>query len=151
MSSESRYYSAGSRIPAFERATVADVMRPGVMSCPPKTSLLVVAQTMTAHNIHAIVVNDIPSKLRAGDQIGWGMISDMDLIRAVPSGTRGRTAHEYARTEAVGIEPSATLVSAAALMITHDTAHLVVSDDDGWPTGMVSTLDLAAALAFGRG
>lgn len=150
MSTSAKRYSVSSSIPAFERATIADVMRPGVMSCPPHASMMTVAQTMTAHNIHAVVVSDMTSaELISGDQLPWGLVSDLDLIRAVPAGIRGHTAREFARTEAVGIERSATLVAAAALMIMHDTAHLVVTDD-GRPIGMVSTLDLAASLALGR-
>lgn len=149
MSTSAKRYSVSSSIPAFESATIADVMRPGVMSCPPHASMMTVAQTMTAHNIHAVVVSDMTSELSSGDQLPWGLVSDLDLIRAVPAGIRGHTAREFARTEAVGIERSATLVAAAALMIMHDTAHLVVTDD-GRPIGMVSTLDLAASLALGR-
>jgi CBS domain-containing protein len=148
MSSESRHYSVRQPYPAFEKATVADVMRPGVMSCPPNTSLVTVAQTMTAHNIHAVVVSGLTAELVAGDQVAWGMLSDMDLMRAVLSGIRDRRARDYTRSDAVAIQPSATLLHAAALMIKHDTAHLVVTDI-GRPIGMVSTLDVAASLALG--
>jgi len=72
----------------------------------------------------------------------------MDLIRAVPAGIRGHTAGEFARGEAVDTERSTSLTAAAALMINHDTAHLVVTDR-GRPIGMVSTLDLAGSLAIG--
>jgi CBS domain-containing protein len=34
-------------------ATVADVMRPGVMSCAPDASLVTVAQTMATHHVHS--------------------------------------------------------------------------------------------------
>jgi hypothetical protein len=107
-----------------------------------------VAQAMTAHHIHALVVGGITPEPPAADQPAWGLISDMDLIRAVPAGIRAHTAGEFARDEAVGIEQCTTLTGAASLMINHDPAHLVVTDG-GTPIVMVSTLDLAASLALG--
>ena len=75
MTNTTSRYSAARPIPVFEEATVRDVMRPGVMSCPPNTPLITAAQTMTAHNVHAVVVNGVTSELIAGDQLAWGMLS----------------------------------------------------------------------------
>jgi signal-transduction protein with cAMP-binding, CBS, and nucleotidyltransferase domain len=102
---------------------------------------------MTAHNIHAVVVSDVDSESRSGDQLKWGLVSAMDLMRAIPAGIRGHTARELARREVVGIEHSSGLVAAASLMVKHKTSHLVVTDDRR-PIGMVSSLDLAALLAL---
>jgi CBS domain-containing protein len=45
----------------------------------------------------------------------------------------------------------ATAKEAAALMHEHSTRHLIVLDEERRPAGMVSSLDLAATLAWGLG
>ena len=131
---------------AFDRATVRGVMRPGVMTCQADAPLVTVARVMAAHNVHAVVVGGITSDFVHGDQLVWGVISDMDLIRGVQGGIRGKVARDVVRTEAISIEPTASLLTAAALMSEKDTAHLVVADAER-PVGIISTLDLAGALA----
>ena len=44
--------------PPFERATVLDAMRLGVVSCPPDTTLREVARIMATYRIHCVVVTD---------------------------------------------------------------------------------------------
>jgi CBS domain-containing protein len=135
--------------PSFEHASVADVMHPGVMSCPPDAPLVTVAQTMATHHVHAIVVGGIGTDPVRGDHLVWGLISDMDMVRAAEVGIEGRTAEEIARTEAITIEPSTSLGTAARLMDVHNASHLIVSSG-GAPIGMLSSLDIAGALAWGR-
>lgn len=137
-------------MPAFERATVADVMRPGVMSCAPDAPLLTVAQTMATHHVHSVVVAGLARDDDGGDHFVWGLVSDMDIVRAAESGIEGHTAADAARTEVVTVEPATPLSEAAALMDAHATAHLIVVSG-GRPTGVISSLDLAGALAWGRG
>jgi CBS domain-containing protein len=122
---------------------VADVMRPGVVSCPSDTLLRDVARTMAVHRIHCVVVRD----LRAGDG-AWGVLSDLDLARAVDSATEDTTAREVAATDPVSLPPTATLDDAARLMAEHETAHvIIVHGRSGDPLGVISTLDVALALA----
>jgi CBS-domain-containing membrane protein len=59
------------------------------------------------------------------------------------------TAADAAATEIVTVEPSTPLSDAARLMLEHRSAHLVVISD-GHPAGVVSSLDIAGALAWGR-
>jgi CBS domain-containing protein len=134
---------------AFTSATVGDVMRPGIMSCPASAPLLHVAREMAAHHIHALVVADDSAEASEGEPRVWGVVSDMDLIRGVMSGIDGKVARDLARTEAVSVEPTASLMDAVGLMSTYDVAHLVVAED-GRPVGIVSTLDIAGALAWGH-
>jgi CBS domain-containing protein len=136
-------------IPAFERATVADVMRPGVMSCAPDAPLLTVAQTMATHHVHSVVVAGVTRDDAGGDHLIWGLVSDLDIVRAAEAGIEGHTAADAARTEVVTVEPATPLSQAAALMDEHGTAHLIVVSG-GQPTGVISSLDLAGALAWGR-
>jgi CBS domain-containing protein len=142
-------YRGSYLMPAFERASVADVMRPGVMSCAPDAPLLTVAQTMATHHVHSVVVAGITTDAAGGDHLVWGLVSDMDVVRAAESGIEGHTASDAARTEVVTVEPSTPLAEAAKLMDEHDTAHLLVTSG-GQPTGIVSSLDIAGALAWGR-
>ena len=142
-------YRGSYLMPAFERATVLDVMRPGVMSCAPDAPLITVAQTMATHHVHSVVVGGMARDDAGGEHLVWGLVSDMDIVRAAESGVEGRTAADAARTEVVTVDPSTPLADAARLMDQHGTAHLVVVSG-GHPTGIVSSLDIAAALAWGR-
>ena len=142
-------YRGSYLMPAFERATVADVMRPGVMSCAPDAPLLTVAQTMATHHVHSVVVGGVATDSAGGEHMVWGLVSDMDVVRASETGIEGRTAAEAARTEVVTVELSTPLAEAARLMDGHDTAHLIVTSG-GQPAGVVSSLDIAGALAWGR-
>lgn len=142
-------YRGSYLIPAFEHATVADIVRPGVMSVAPDAPLVTVAQTMATHHVHAVVVAGIARDDRRGYHLVWGLVSDMDVVRAAEAGIEGHTAADAARTEIVAVEPSTTLAQAAALMDEHNTSHLIVTSG-GHPTGVVSSLDIAGALAWGR-
>jgi CBS domain-containing protein len=135
--------------PSFEHATVADVMHPGVMSCPPDTPLVTVAQTMATHHVHSVVVAGIGTNTVHGEHLVWGLISDMDLVRAAEIGIEGQTAEEIARTEPLTVEPSTSLATATRLMDVHGTSHLIVVAN-GAPVGVLSSLDIAGALAWGR-
>ena len=142
-------YRGSYLMPPFERASVVDVMRPGVMSCAPDAPLIAVAQTMATHHVHSVVVGGMTRDDAGGEHLVWGLVSDMDVVRAAPSGVEGRTAAEAARTEVVTVEASTPLAEAARLMDQHGTAHLLVVSG-GHPTGIVSSLDIAAALDWGR-
>ena len=142
-------YRGSYLMPAFERATVVDVMRPGVMSCAPDAPLATVAQTMATHHVHSIVVGGMTRDDAGGEHLVWGLVSDMDIVRAAESGIEGRTAADAARTELVTVDPSTPLAEAARLMNEHATAHLLVVSG-GHPSGIVSSLDIAAALAWGQ-
>jgi CBS domain-containing protein len=135
--------------PSFEHATVADVMHPGVMSCPPDAPLLTVARTMATHHVHSVVVSGIGTDPVHGEHLVWGLISDMDLVRAAEIGIEGQTAEAVARSEPITVGPSTSLATAARLMDVHGTSHLIVVSN-GAPVGVLSSLDIAGALAWGR-
>jgi CBS domain-containing protein len=59
------------------------------------------------------------------------------------------TAGEIAVAEPVTVEPSLPLDEAIRLMDEHETAHLIVADG-GRPVGVLSMLDVAGILAWGR-
>jgi CBS domain-containing protein len=135
--------------PSLETATVSDAMRVGVMSCEPDAPASAVARMMGTHHIHAVIVEGIHRDPVHGEQLIWGVISDTDLLHAARNGIEGVTAGEIAATEPVTVEPSLALSEAVRLMDDHNTKHLVVADR-GRPIGILSTLDVAGVLAWGR-
>jgi CBS domain-containing protein len=104
---------------------------------------------MATHHVHSVVVGGIATDASGEDHLIWGLVSDMDVVRAAESGIEGHTAADAARTEVVTVEPSTPLAEAAKLMDQHDTAHLLVISG-GQPAGVISSLDIAGALAWGR-
>jgi CBS domain-containing protein len=149
MTTPIQFYQGSYLMPGFTNATVADVMRPGVMSCGPEVSAVEVARIMATHHIHAVVVDGIALDAVRGERLVWGVVSDLDLARAAHAGIEGLTATDLAATEPVTIDPSTPLAEAAQLMDEHGTAHLIVTEN-GRPVGMISTLDIAGAIAWGR-
>lgn len=129
------------------RLRVADAMHVGVVTCERETPLLEVAATMARERIHCIVVE-------SGSGDGgepWGIVSDLDLVAAATvRDLEEQTAGGSAATPVVLVTPLETLERAAQLMTEHGTAHLVVDDPEtGRPVGVLSTLDIAAALTGG--
>jgi CBS domain-containing protein len=130
----------------LDERLVSDVMRAGVVACTPETPLTEVARLMSEHRIHCVVVGSLQEDLH-GTHLEWGVVSDLDLARAAAAGEE-LTAGQVAATEPVTAAPSDTLSDVARVMGDHDVAHLVVIDDkDAEPIGVISTLDVARALA----
>jgi len=80
----------------------------------------------------------------------WGTISDIDLARAASSGEEP-DAGAMAATPAVTVEATTSLAEAVGLMFEHGVTHLVVTDGDARPIGVLSTLDVAGIVAWGGG
>jgi CBS domain-containing protein len=130
--------------PNLARLTVRDAMQLGLFECGRDADITSLARTMAERTIHCVVVSGLDR-----DDQAWGIVSDLDLMRALAPGAQDATAGELAATDLVAVRPADTLERAAQLMAEHDTAHLVVaSPDTGRPVGMVSTLDVARAVAF---
>ncbi len=132
------------------RLRVRDAMQLGLFYCAADDDVAVVARTMAEKAIHCVIVAGIVSRDRAGEHLAWGIVSDMDLMRALAPGGEGATAAEVAGTEIVTVSPRESLQTAVQLMTEHETSHLVVvSPDTGRPVGMLSTLDVARAVDAG--
>ena len=135
-------------LPRFADATVADVMHAGVLGCDPDATLADVARIMSTHRLHCVVVGGIVAE--RGEHLIWGVVSDMDLMAAARD-PESVTAGSVAATEAVSVDATTPLAEAAQLMAEHATSHLVVtSTRREMPVGIISSLDIAAALAWGR-
>jgi CBS domain-containing protein len=125
---------------------VRDAMQLGLFHCEPDDD----AGTMAEQSIHSVVVAGIVRRDHAGDHLAWGIVSDLDLMRALRPGAVEATAAEVAGTEIVTVSPLESLEQAVQLMDEHETAHLVVvSPDTGRPVGMLSTLDVARMVDGG--
>jgi CBS domain-containing protein len=145
-------FSTTSRMigPAFEHATVADAMRVGIISCQADTSLRAIAELMASYHVHAVVVEREVEESGAGQ--GWGIVSDVELARAAARGELQATAGELAGSSPAFIAPAEPLTRAAELMVEQRVSHLIVSTaPTARPAGIISTLDLAVAIAWGRG
>jgi CBS domain-containing protein len=128
----------------LDELTVADAMHAGVFTCAEDTSLEAAAAMMAGHSIHCVVVLEGPDEEKP-----WGVISDLDLVSAAfDSEAREWKAGEAAASPAVTIGSDETLRRAAQLMREYGIAHLVAVDSDSsMPLGVISTLDLARAIA----
>jgi CBS domain-containing protein len=124
---------------------VAAAMHRGVVTCRPETPLTKVARMMAGHHIHSVVVW---SEAQEFDEDGtlWGVVSDLDLARAIAAGASGLTARSVASSTPVTIAPDESIRRAAELMVACGVTHLVVARR-GRPVGVISTLDLARVLA----
>ena len=129
----------------LEERLVSEVMRVGVVGCTPETPLTEVARLMAEQRIHCVVVGGLEED-RRGTRLVWGVVSDLDLARAAAIAEEG-TAGQFAATEPITASPSESLADVAQIMGEHDVAHLLVVDDLAEPIGVVSTLDVARALA----
>jgi CBS domain-containing protein len=138
----------GTQRRGLDEITVAEAMHPGVLTCPLETSLRDVARMMSLYRIHAVVAFGEDSDDAEGPGL-WGVVSDLDLVQAAVSGDLAdRTARGTAVTPVLMVRPEDTLLHAAQLMSEHEVTHLVVADHGSVrPVGVISTLDLARALA----
>jgi CBS domain-containing protein len=149
MSSHNITPSRGSdRAPALEHALVEDVMRPGILSCGPEDDLIMVARTMATNHVHAVVVSGIEQTASGGERLTWGLITALDLATAALAGYAG-DAGSLASTELVTVDARDPLVRAVQLMAEHQLTHLLVVSGVR-PVGVVSTLDVAACVAWGE-
>ena len=129
---------------------VRDVMHEGLVDCPPQTTMREVAQLMAGRDVHCIVVDGLARGPRGAERLVWGIVSDLDLAKALGEGGIDDPAAAFAATEPVIVGPGDDLQRAAQLMAEHDCSHLIVADETtGRPVGVLSTLDLARAVAGG--
>jgi CBS domain-containing protein len=116
-------------------------MHTGILTTDPSTPLRVVARLMAEQRVHVVAVAD-PDHARRP----WGVVSTLDIAAAAAEGadlTAGEAAYGK---EIVTISSAEPLDSAAQTMAEHRVTHLIVVDAaTGHPTGVLSTLDVAAA------
>jgi CBS domain-containing protein len=123
---------------------VAQIMSSPLVTCAPDVALVEVAALMAEHRIHAVVVRPQPWVEEAEE---WGVISDLDLAGALAAESERTPASRIAAGPVVVVGPGEHPLRAAELMAAHAVTHLLVAEPDGLPTGIVSALDVAGALA----
>jgi CBS domain-containing protein len=124
--------------------TVGEVMHQGVVTCASETTLREVAALLARHRIHAVIV-------LASDEAVRGVITDRDVVFAHATGTLdGTTAGDAATEPTITVRPTLDLMVASELMTRHATPHVVVTEGtDRRPVGVLSSLDVARAVASG--
>lgn len=145
MNREEPALAAGSWLsPSWEHAIVGDAMSAPVIVCPADTPLATVARTMATRHVHAVVVTDDDA-----NPVAWRVVSD-SAMAAAGAAAADRTAGDVAERPREAAEADWPLDRAARVMAQHGVTHLVVVDPHGRPAGMLSTLDLAGVIAWGR-
>jgi CBS domain-containing protein len=127
---------------------VIDAMHPGMISCPPETPLRTVARMMATYRVHAIVVHAHGEEELPGGK-HWGVVTDADLVRAVRDADVDEvTAEQMTASPVLTVATADPLDRAIQLMVEHEVSHLIaVERHSGRPIGVVSTLDVARAVA----
>jgi CBS domain-containing protein len=141
-------FEAAHRTRPIEELRVIDAMHPGMISCSPETPLPTVARMMATYRVHAIIVHaHNGEKLSGADE--WGVVTDADLISAaLDNDLDGLTAQQVAATPALTLATADPLARAIQVMVEHEVSHVIaVERHSGRPIGVVSTLDVARALA----
>jgi CBS domain-containing protein len=134
---------------SLSRPTVADAMHEGVVYCEPDATLTDAARTMAANRVHCVAVHATATG-RPDEPRVWGIISDLDLIQAGIHTDGDRPAGTIARTPVISVRPTVALSEAGEAMLANNASHVVVVDPDAQrPVGILSTLDIAGALARG--
>jgi CBS domain-containing protein len=135
----------------FESARVGDAMSNGVISCAPETPLRVVARMMATFGVHAIFVFERTEREDEATRL-WAVVSDLDLVAATPLDLDTLTAGSTAVTPLVSISADEPIAEAGGLMATYGVAHLAVTEPGSRrPIGVISTLDIARAVAADHG
>ncbi len=136
-------------MPSLDHATVGDVMHPGILSVDPDASLPDVARIMATHHVHCVAVMGVSHE--EPECLVWGIITDLDLVRAGMNEGQPATARTLANHQLIMVDSNTPLREAGQLMLEHRTAHLVVRDTSRMlPVGVLSTLDIAGVLAWGE-
>ena len=142
-------YHGSYLMPSLEHATVSDAMHPGILSCEADATLTDVARLMAMHHVHCVAVMGL-SHGHSGEKLVWGIISDLDLLRAGIQTDGQKNAGDLAGQPTISVKPTMPLREAGELMLKHRVTHLIVIDPGARrPVGILSSLDLAGVLAWG--
>jgi CBS domain-containing protein len=137
-------------MPSLAHATVADAMHPGIISCEPDVPLSEVARIMASRHVHCVAVIGISHE--EPECFVWGIISDLDVVRAGIEDGSETTARALAGHPIVSVDATTPLPEAGRLMLSHKVSHLVVIDPERQrPVGVLSSLDIAGVLGWGEG
>jgi len=126
---------------ALAHVHVHDVMNTGILTTDSSTSLRVVARLMAEQRVHVVAVAQPDNARRP-----WGMVTTLDIAAAAAEGTDPSAGEAAAGRDIATISSTEQLDYAAQIMASHQLTHLMVIDSaTGHPTGVLSSLDIAAA------
>jgi CBS domain-containing protein len=117
-----------------ERATVADLMHRGVITCAAESSALTAARTMAAHRIHCVVV-------LGADRVPR-LINDLGIAAAIYDGQLEQLSAEDLSKASPLLRPDDTLAFALERMHEYETGHAVVVGPSFRLLGIVAVLDI---------
>jgi CBS domain-containing protein len=102
---------------------------------------------MATFGVHAIFVFEHTDEDVEARRL-WAVVSDLDLVAATRLDLDMLTAGATAVTPLVSVAADSSIAEAGSLMAQHGIAHLAVTDPDSdRPIGVISTLDIARAVA----
>jgi CBS domain-containing protein len=137
-------------MPSLAHATVADAMHPGLHTCQRDAPLTEVARVMASHHVHCVAVTGSDPD-GTSEPLVWGIVSDLDLLRAGIARGAEPTAGDLASQPIASVQTTMRLREAAELMLGHGATHVVAVDPlTERPVGILSTLDIAGVLAWGE-
>jgi CBS domain-containing protein len=122
-------------------------MHPGLITCPPETSIGQAAALLVSHRVHALIV-----AAEGGEPLG--VLSDTDLLAGEWLSTDAEglevmlamTAGDLLTAPIVTVPADATASEAAARLQAERISRLLVVED-GRPVGVVTVSNLVASLA----
>jgi CBS domain-containing protein len=136
--------------PSLENATVGDAMHAGIVACGIDATAAEVGRIMVAHHVHCVVVMHEAQTASYAPYV-WGIVSDLDLIRACLDRGTESTAGALAGQPTISVKTTSPLRDAADLMVRHGASHVVATHPETLrPVGVLSTLDVARILVWGE-
>jgi CBS domain-containing protein len=132
----------------LDRLRVRDCMHAGVVTCPPTLPLGAVAAALADHRMHCLVEVGL-ERLGEGERLVWAVVDAQDVVAAGRAWDAAATAAQLRRRDPVVVDEDATVEEAARLMDRRAAAHVVATDASGRPSGVLSTLDVAAIWSVG--
>lgn len=127
---------------SLSRVRVREAMHAGIIAASAEMPLREVARLMAENHVHAIAVVEPGRSLRPR-----GIVSGREIAEAAAAGAEP-SAGEVAATDLVTISADEPLDQAARMMAELGIGHLLVLEPaSGYPAGIISVLDIAAAYA----
>jgi CBS domain-containing protein len=127
----------------FENLTVADAMLPGVVTGDPADPVSTIAASMVIHDVRVVM---LPST--GGAAL---LVTDLDIVRAALTQPLETPARSLAREHAATVTTDTLLDRAVAKMSELYVDHVLALDpESGGPMGVLSSFDVASAMAGGK-
>jgi CBS domain-containing protein len=136
----------GSSFPdAAAALPVGEVMRTGLVRCTRQTTADQLAGLMRTGAQAVAVIED---RGDLGERV-WGIVCDLDLVKAVAADDPRITAEALAATPIIRVRSDQTVQEAArAIVAAHVPGVLITEPTHGQPIGWLSAVDLTRRLAI---